>query len=121
MPCADGVKAVQAGLCHDNRPVGVSAASLSQNAQHRMLNRIRHLHHDQQKVGLPLTPGNVLRGIVVGLSKSARIEKPEQRDLGRHVVERGRSRAGFKPFSDLRVWIARESRDDRGLARPRLA
>ena len=103
------------------RPVGVSAASLSQNAQHRALNGIRHLHHDQQKVGLPLTPGDVLRGIVLDLSKSARIKKPEQRDLGRHVVERGRSRAGFKPFSNLCVRIARQSRNDRGLSRPRLS
>jgi hypothetical protein len=59
-------------------------------------------------VGLPLTPGYVLRGIVIGLSKSARIKKSEQRYLGEHVV----SRARFKPFSNLCVWIACQSRDD---------
>ena len=75
MPHADGVKAVQTGLCDDNRPVGVSAARLPENTQHRMLNRIRHLHRDQQEVRLPLTPGNVLRGVVARLSKSPRIEK----------------------------------------------
>jgi hypothetical protein len=80
-----------------------------------------HLHRDQQEVRLPLTPGNVLRGVVARLSKSPRIEKPQQRHLGRHVVEPCRSRAGLKPFPNLRVLVARESRDNRSLARPRLA
>jgi hypothetical protein len=57
MSCAEGVEAVQAGLRYDNRPVGVSAASLSQKPQHLVLNRVSHLHHDQQRVGLPLNRG----------------------------------------------------------------
>jgi hypothetical protein len=44
------IKAVQAGLRHDHWPVGMSAARLLQRAQHRMLNRVRHLHHGQQEV-----------------------------------------------------------------------
>ena len=40
----------EAGLRDDDRPVRMSAARLSENAQHRMLHRIRHLHHDQQEV-----------------------------------------------------------------------
>jgi hypothetical protein len=86
-----------------------------------MLNRIRHLHHDKQKVGLPFTPSYVFCGIVVGLSKSAGVQKPEQRDFWWHVVECCRSRAGFKPFSDLCVRIARQSSDDSALSCPRLA
>jgi hypothetical protein len=121
MPSANGVKAVQTGLRRHYWPVRVPAASLSQDVQHRMLNRIRYLHHDQQKVGLPFTPGYVLRGVVVDLSKSAGVQKPEQRDLGWHVVERGGSRAGFKPFSDLCVRIACQSGDDGALSCPRLA
>jgi hypothetical protein len=50
MPDANGVKAVQASLCNDNWPVGMPAARLSKNAQHRMLSRIRHLHYGQQEV-----------------------------------------------------------------------
>ncbi len=50
MPHAHGVEAVQASLRDDDRPVGMMAPRLLQGAQHRMLNRIRHLHHDQQEV-----------------------------------------------------------------------
>src|SRR4051794_49803 len=67
-----------------------------------------------------LAPGNVLSRVVIGLAKSSRIEKSKQRNLARHVVERGRFRARFKTFSDRCAWIARESRDNRGLACPRL-
>jgi hypothetical protein len=50
VPDARRVKAVQAGLCDDNRPVGMPATRLSENAQHRLLSRIRYLHYDQQEV-----------------------------------------------------------------------
>jgi hypothetical protein len=50
MLCASGVKAVQAGLRHHDRPVGVPAARLSQHAHHLILNRIGHLHHDEKEV-----------------------------------------------------------------------
>jgi hypothetical protein len=73
MSCSEGVKAVQACLRHDNWPVRVSTASGTQNVQHRMLNRISHLHDDQQEVGLSFTPSYVLRRIVVGFSKAAGI------------------------------------------------
>jgi hypothetical protein len=38
--------------------------------------------------------------------------------FGRHVVELCRSRARLKPFPNLRVLVARESRDNRSLAPP---
>jgi hypothetical protein len=41
---------VEAGLSYDDRPIRMSAARLSENVQYAMLNRIRHLHHDQQEV-----------------------------------------------------------------------
>jgi hypothetical protein len=50
MPHADGIKAVQARLRDDDQPVGMAAPRLLQSAQHRMLNRVCHLHHDQQEV-----------------------------------------------------------------------
>jgi hypothetical protein len=34
---------VEAGLSYDDRPIRM-------NVQHAMLNRIRHLHYDQQEV-----------------------------------------------------------------------
>jgi hypothetical protein len=67
-----------------------------------------------------LAPGNVLSWVVIGLAKSSRIEKSKQRNLPRHIVERGRLRARLKAFSDCCAWIARESRYNRGLACPRL-
>jgi len=121
MPSADRVKPVQARLRRDNWPVRVSAASRTHKVKHRLLNRIRHLHDDQQEVRLAFTPSYVLCRIVAGLSETAGIKKPEQGDLWRHVVECGRSRARFKSLSNLCVWIARQSCDDRGLSCPRLA
>ena len=50
MSHARGVEAVQAGLRDDDRPVGMAAPRLLQDAQHRMLNRVRHLHDDEQEV-----------------------------------------------------------------------
>ena len=50
MPRAREIEAVQAGLRHDDRPLGMAAARLLQHAQHHVLNRVRHLHYDQQEV-----------------------------------------------------------------------
>jgi len=44
------VKTVQPGLRDDDRPVGMPVPRLTKNAQHRMLGRIRHLHHNQQQM-----------------------------------------------------------------------
>jgi hypothetical protein len=38
-----GLETVEAGLSYDDRPIRM-------NVQHAMLNRIRHLHYDQQEV-----------------------------------------------------------------------
>ena len=121
MRSADRIKPVQARLRGDNWPVRVSAASGTHKVKHRLLNRIRHLHDDQQEVRLAFTPSYVLCRIVAGLSETAGIQKPEQGGLWRHVVECSRSRARFKTLSNCCVWIARQSRDDRGLSCPRLA
>ena len=121
MPHARGVEPMQAGLRDDDRPLGMVAARLSQNVQYRVLDRIRRLHHDQEKVGLSLAPGNVVRGIVVRLPDPSRVEKPEERCLGRHVIEGCRARAGREPLPDLRARITCESGDDGGLARAGLA
>ncbi len=50
MSDAHGVEAVQARLRDYNRPVGMAAARLLEDAQHRVLRRIRHLHYHQQEV-----------------------------------------------------------------------
>jgi len=50
MLCAGGAKAVQAGLRHHDRPVAVPAARLSQHTHQLILNRIGHLHHDENEV-----------------------------------------------------------------------
>jgi hypothetical protein len=121
MPRSGRIEPVQSGLRHHHRPVRMPAPHLLQNAQHRSLNWIRHLHHHQQQVGLSLTPGNVLRGVIVRLSKSARVEKSEQWNFWRYVVEKSVSRARFKSFPDHRIGIARESRDNRCLACSRFA
>jgi hypothetical protein len=70
---------------------------------------------------LSLTPGDVVRGVVVRLSEPSRVEKPKQRCLGRHIVERCGARAGLKPFPYLSARVARESGDDRRLASPGLS
>ena len=111
-----GIEAVQSGLRHHHRPVGMAAARLLQRVQHRLLVRVLHLHHDQHEVRLLLAPRDVVRRIVVHLAESAGIEKAQQRGLGRHVVEAGRARAGLEPKSDLGARIAGERSDDRGLA-----
>jgi hypothetical protein len=110
------VKAMEARLRHNHRPIGMTAACLLQRMQHHMLNRVRHLHRDQHEVRLTLTPRNVARGIVARLSKSARIEKPKQRGFGRHVVECCGSRTGFEPLPDLGARVACKRGDHRRLA-----
>jgi hypothetical protein len=70
---ADWVKPVQACLRRDNWPVRVSAASSTHKVKHRLLNRIRHLHDDQQEVRLAFTPSYVLCRIVADLSETAGI------------------------------------------------
>lgn len=50
------------------------------------------------------------------LAEPARIEKPERRDLGRHVVELCRSRTGLESLPDAGARVAGERGDDRSLA-----
>jgi hypothetical protein len=115
------IKAVQSGLRHHHRPLGMLAARLLQGVQHDVLNRVGYLHHDQHQMRLLLTPGDVACRIIARLAEPTRIEKPQQRRLGRHVVERRGSRARFKAQADLGARVARERRDDRGLASAGLA
>ena len=99
----------------------MATARLVQRVQHAMLKRVGYRHDNQHQMRLLLTPGNVACRIVARLTQPARIEKPQQWRLGRHVVERRGSRAGFESEADLGTRVAREGRDDRRLAGAGLA
>ena len=47
MPRPREIQAMQAGLRHNDWPVGMVVARLLKRTQDHMLNRIRHLHYDQ--------------------------------------------------------------------------
>ena len=109
---------MQPRLRDDNRPVRMPPPRLRQSTQHRMLRRIGYLHHRQQEMRLPLAPGDVVFGIVIRLSDPSRVQKPQQRRLGRNVVEGGGAGAGFKALPDLRAGVPGQGGDDRSLSRP---
>ena len=45
-----GIETMQPGLRDHHRPIGMAAARLLERAHNRVLNRVRNLHHRQQKV-----------------------------------------------------------------------
>ena len=121
MPHPRRIEPVQPGLRHDHWPVRMAAAHLAQRTQHDILNRIRYLHRDQQQVRLLFAPSHVISRIVVGLTKTARIEKAKNRRLWRHVIDYRRSRAGFEALPNLSALVAGERGDDRCLSGTGLA
>ena len=62
------VKAMQPGLRHHDRPLGMPAAHLLQRVQHDVLGRVGDLHHHQHQMRLPFAPGHVACGIVARLA-----------------------------------------------------
>jgi hypothetical protein len=85
------------------------------------LQRVGDLHDDQQQMRLVLAPGDIARGVIVRLVEPACIQKPDDRDLLRHVVERGRAGARLEARAHNGARIARQCRNDRGLAGAGLA
>jgi hypothetical protein len=121
MSPAGEVKPVQAGLCDDDWPIGVSPPRMRSSVQHQLLCRIGHLHNHKQQMGLVFAPRNVLNGVVPNLSQPSRIEKPNQWECGWHIEERRCARAGLESFTNLGARIPSEGSHDCRLPRPGFA